>query len=171
MTAPGRELPDLDALLAGPVPATGPTESEGDPVTGEWTRTRGEGFVIAPLWVGRPLTGVYAPERNAAEEAAEAQLFDVVSELDVRYGPHRQVAMHVPLFRKIAGDPMPALFQALCNEDLLGDLAVWGPVQTGRPDTPTRQLAVSLSQSDGDAPMILCAVVSDQPITELREDG
>ena len=66
---------------------------------------------------------------------------------------------------------MPALFQALCDEDLLGDLAVWGPVPTGRPDTPTRQLAVSLSQSDGDAPMILCAVVSDQPITELREDG
>ncbi len=34
MTAPGRDLPDLDALLTGPVPAAGPTVSEGDPVTG-----------------------------------------------------------------------------------------------------------------------------------------
>ncbi|MEV6545572.1 hypothetical protein [Streptomyces sp. NPDC051665] len=171
MTAPGRELPDLDALLAGPVPATGPTVSEGDPATGEWTVTRGEGFVIIPLRVGRPLTGVYAPEWTAAEEAAEAQLADLVRQLDDRYGPHRQVAMHVPLFRKIAGDPMPALFQALCDEDLLGDLVVWGPVPTGRPGASTRQLAVSLSQSDGDAPMILCAVVSDHPITELGEEG
>ena len=171
MTAPGRELRDLDALLTGPVPATGPTVSEGDPATGEWTRTRGEGFVIAPLWMGGPLTGVYAPERNEAEEAAEAQLSALVRQLDDRYGPHRQVAMHVPLFRKIAGDPMPALFQALCDEDLLGDLTVWEPVPTARPETPTRQLAVSLSQSDGDAPMILCAVVSDHPITELPEDG
>ncbi|WP_327401608.1 hypothetical protein OG194_16500 [Streptomyces sp. NBC_01288] len=171
MTAPGRELPDLDTLLIGAVPATGPTVSEGDPATGEWTGTRGEGFVIAPLRVSRPLTGVYAPEWNAAEEAAEAQLAGLVRQLDDRYGPHRQVAMHVPLFRKIAGDPMPALFQALCDEDLLGDLTVWGPVSTGRPGAPTRQLAVSLSQSDGDAPMILCAVVSDRPIIELREDG
>ncbi|MEW1642977.1 hypothetical protein [Streptomyces sp. NPDC091219] len=171
MTALGRELPDLYAVLVGPVPAAGPTVSEGDPARGEWTRTRGEGFVITPLWVGRPLTGVYAPERNALEEAAEARLSFLVGELDGRYGPHRHVGMHVPLFRKIAGEPMPALFQALCDEDLLGDLAVWGPVPTGRSDSPVRHLAVSLSQSDGDAPMILSAVVSDQPVVELPEDG
>jgi hypothetical protein len=171
VTAPGRELSDLDALLTGPVPATGPTVSEGDPATGEWTGTRGAGFAIAPLWRGKPLTGVYAPEWNAAEEADKAQLTSIVRQLDDRYGLHRQVAMHVPLFRKIAGDPMPALFQALCDEDLLGDLTVWGPVPTGSPETPTRQLAVSLSRSDGDAPAILCAVVSDHPITELPEDG
>ncbi|MET7568165.1 hypothetical protein ABZT04_06625 [Streptomyces sp. NPDC005492] len=156
-------LRDIDALLAGLLPTTGPTTSEGDPVTGEWTATRGEGFVIAPLLVGRALTGVYAPEWNKAEEAAETQLASLVGELDARYGPHRQVGMREPLFRHIAGTPMPALFQALCDEDLLGDLTVWGPI-------PTRWLAVSLNQSDGDAPMILCAVVADHPVTEVLPD-
>ena len=165
-----RALPDLEAMLTGPVPATGPTVSECDPATGEWTGTCGEGFVIAPLLVGRPLTGVHAPEWNEAEEAAEAQLTSLVGELGRRYGPHREVAMRVPLFRKIAGDPMPALFQALCDEDLLGDLTVWGPLPHG-PQATARWLAVSLSQSDGDAPMILCAVVTDHPITELPEHG
>ncbi|MET7482640.1 hypothetical protein [Streptomyces sp. NPDC005538] len=160
---PGRPLGAVDALLTGPVPTTGPTTSEGDPATGEWTATRGEGFVIAPLLVGRALTGVYAPEWNKAEEAAETQLASLIGELDARYGPHRQVGMREPLFRRIAGTPMPALFQALCDEDLLGDLTVWGPV-------PTRWLAVSLNQSDGDAPMILCAVVADHPITEVLPD-
>ncbi|MBK3571689.1 hypothetical protein [Streptomyces sp. MBT62] len=167
---PDRAFPDLDALLTGPLPATGPTVSEGDPVTGEWTGTGGEGFVIVPLLVGKPLTGVYAPEWNAAEEAAEAQLTALIGALDRRFGAHREVAMRVPLFRKIAGDPMPALFQALCDEDLLGDLTVWGPLPNG-PEATARWLAVSLGQSDAEAPMILCAAVTDRPITELREDG
>ncbi|WP_019072766.1 hypothetical protein [Streptomyces hokutonensis] len=167
---PDRALSHLDALLTGPLPATGPTVSEGDPATGEWTRTGGEGFVIAPLLVGKPLTGVYAPEWNAAEETAEAQLTVLIGELDRRFGPHREVAMRVPLFRKITGDPMPALFQALCDEDLLGDLTVWGPLPNA-PRSTARWLAVSLNQSDADAPMILCAAVTDHPITELRETG
>jgi hypothetical protein len=167
---PGRAVSDIDALLAESVPTTGPTASDGDPATGEWTRTGGEGFVIAPLWAGKALTGVYTPEWNKAEETAEAQLASLVRELDHRHGPHREVAMRVPLFRKIAGDPMPPLFQALCDEDLLGDLTVWGPMPTG-PGAAPRWLAVSLNQSDGDAPMVMCAVISDCPITELREDG
>lgn len=44
-----------------------------------------------------------------------------------------------------------------------GDLAVWGPVDG-------RWVAVSLDQCDGDAPMILVAVVADRPIVEL-DDG
>jgi hypothetical protein len=161
---------DIGALLAESVPTTGPTVSKGDPATGAWTGTGGEGFVIASLWAGKALTGVYAPEWNEAEEAAEAQRATLVGELDHRYGPHREVAMRVPLFRKIAGDPMPPLFQALCDEDLLGDLTVWGPTRIG-PGAAPRWLAVSLNQSDGDAPMILCAVVSDRPITEPQEAG
>ncbi|MFD7442901.1 hypothetical protein [Streptomyces sp. NPDC059909] len=164
----GQAAAEIEALLAEPVPATGPTVTEGDPVSGEWTVTRGEGFVSVPLWEGDSLTGVYAPEWNDAEEAAEAQLADLVEELDRRWGSHRPVSMRVPIFRNIEDQPMPALFQALCDEDLLGDLAVWGPVPAGSA-TNGRWVAVSLNQSDGDAPMIIAAVVSDRPIIELDE--
>ncbi|MGP3984228.1 hypothetical protein [Streptomyces sp. KR80] len=37
----GRAVSDVEALLAEPVPAAGPTVDEGEPVTGEWTVTRG----------------------------------------------------------------------------------------------------------------------------------
>lgn len=40
----GRAVLDTEALLAGPVPATGPTVDEGEPDTGEWSATAGEGF-------------------------------------------------------------------------------------------------------------------------------
>ncbi|MEV4973669.1 hypothetical protein [Streptomyces scopuliridis] len=160
----GRAVSDVEALLVAPVPAAGPTTGEGDPVTGEWSTTSGAGFRIVPLWESDDLVGVYAPEWNEAEEAAEAYLARLVAELDRRWGAHRRVSMRVPLFRKLAGEPMPALFQALCDEDCLGDLTVWGPVSAGR-----RWVAVSVNQCDGDAPMIMTAVVSDRPITELEE--
>src|SRR5690606_4388433 len=118
-----------------PLPASGPAVAEGEPVTGEWTATRGEGFLIVPLWEGDSLTGVYGPEWNAAEEAAEARLRSLVARLDARWGAHRRVSMRVPLLR-------PA-----------------GP----------RGAAVSLNQSDADAPMILVGVVSDRPVTEPEE--
>jgi hypothetical protein len=159
---------DIEALLAEPVPAAGPTVSEGEPDTGEWTVTRGEGFLIIPLWESESLTGVYEPEWNEVEETAEGYLADLVQELYRRWGSHRKVAMHVPLFRKQADEPMPPLFQALCDKDLLGDLAVWGPVAAG-PDAGARWVAVSINQCDGDAPMIMTVVVSDRPITDLEE--
>ncbi|MFE7773978.1 hypothetical protein ACFU5O_08765 [Streptomyces sp. NPDC057445] len=164
----GRAAADIEALLAEPVPATGPTVAEGDPVAGEWTVTRGAGFVIIPLWEGDSLTGVYAPEWNDVEEAAEGHLADLVQELDRRWGTHRPVGMRVPVFRSAENEPMPSMFQALCDEDLLGDLAVWGPVPTDSA-TDGPWVAVSLNQSDGDAPMIMAAVVSDRPIVELEE--
>ncbi|MGW3675341.1 hypothetical protein ACWD8C_30280, partial [Streptomyces sp. NPDC005166] len=73
----GRAVRDVEALLAGPVPTTGPTDSQGDPVTGEWTATSGEGFRILPLWESDSLVGVYAPEWNDAEEAARGHLDDL----------------------------------------------------------------------------------------------
>lgn len=82
----GRAVRDVEALLAGPVPATGPTDSQGDPVTGEWTATSGEGFRILPLWESDSLVGVYAPEWNDAEEAARGHLDDLVAELDRQIG-------------------------------------------------------------------------------------
>lgn len=123
-----RAVSDIEALLAGPVPATGPTDSQGDPVTGEWINTSGEGFRILPLWESDSLVGVYAPEWNDADEAARGHLEDLVAELDRRWGAHRKVGMRVPIFRKIADESMPPLFQALCDKDCLGDLSVWGPV-------------------------------------------
>ena len=74
---------------------------------------------IVPLWESDALTGVYGVEWNQAEEAAAANLSLVVRELDRTWGAHRRVSMHVPLFRNQAGEPMPALFQALVRHGLL----------------------------------------------------
>ncbi|MFD7403790.1 hypothetical protein ACFV7R_14205 [Streptomyces sp. NPDC059866] len=158
----------IEALLARPLPAAGPVVSEDEPVTGEWAVTGGEGFLIAPLWESGDFTGLYAPEWNQAADAAEAHLSSLVRQLDRRWGPHRKVSMRVPLFRRLAGEAMPPLFHTLSHKDLLGDLAVWGPVTAG-PDAAPRWVAVSLNQSDGDAPMIMIVVVTDRPITELEE--
>jgi hypothetical protein len=159
-----RAVSDVEALLAAPVPASGPTVAEGAPLTGEWSATGGEGFRIVPLWEGDDLVGVYEREWTEAEEAAQGHLDSLVAELDARWGPHRRVAMHVPLFRKQADEPMPPLFQALCDEECYGDLSVWGPPALG-----ARWVGVSVNQSDGDAPMIIVAVVSDRPVVELPE--
>ncbi|MFJ4744683.1 hypothetical protein [Streptomyces sp. NPDC088775] len=163
MFGTGRAVRDIEALLAGPVPAEGPTADEGEPDTGEWSATAGEGFRIVPLWEGDDLVGVYGREWEEAEEAASVHLADLVGELDHRWGAHRMVCMRVPVFRDQADEPLPPLYRALCDTDCLGDLAVWGPVDG-------RWLAVSLNQCDGDAPMILVAVVADRPIVEL-DDG
>ncbi|RLP98308.1 hypothetical protein [Micromonospora sp. CV4] len=162
--ATDRAVSDIEALLAGDLPTAGATVSEGDPATGEWTATVGEGFRIRPLWESDALTGVYGPEWNEAEEAAAENLALVVRELDSRWGPHRRVSMRVPLFRNQAGEPMPTVFQALCSVDCYGDLAVWGPLAVSG-----RWVGVSVNQCDGDAPMILTAVVSDRPIIELED--
>ncbi|MGW3606912.1 hypothetical protein [Micromonospora sp. NPDC005161] len=159
-----RAVSDIEVLLAADLPTGGATVSEGDPVTGEWTATRGEGFHISPLWESDDLVGVYGTEWNKAEEAAAENLALVVRDLDSRWGPHRRVSMRVPLFRNQAGEPMPAMFQALCDVDCYGDLAVWGPLTVSG-----RWIAVSVNQCDGDAPMILTAVVSDRPIIELAD--
>ncbi|MFL4948394.1 hypothetical protein ACJ6WE_13690 [Streptomyces sp. MMS24-I31] len=165
----GRVLSYVDGLLGGYVPGAGPTTSEGEPVTGEWTMTRGEGFVFAPLWESDSLVGVYAPDWNEAELAVHDHLAALVEALDHRWGPHRVVGMRVPLFRRIAGEAMPPLFEALSGQDFLGDLTVWGPLPAG-PERSPRWLAVSLNQSDGDAPVIVTAVVTDHPVIELQDD-
>ncbi|MFF2652148.1 hypothetical protein [Streptomyces sp. NPDC058045] len=165
-----RAVSDIEALLTGPVPATGPTRSEGDPATGEWTVTTGRGFVFAPLWESESFEQRPADEWNAAQDAASAHLAALVRELDARWGAHRTVRMHVPLFRKQTGRPMPEFFQALADEDCYGDLTVWGgPLPTAAPDR--RWIALSLNQSDGDAPLILIAAVTTDEITELPEEG
>ncbi|WP_409469945.1 hypothetical protein [Streptomyces sp. HC307] len=162
----GRALSDIEALLAEPLPAAGPTTREGAPDTGEWSATRGEGFVLVPLWEGEALTGVYGREWDAVTSKAQEHLVSLAAELDRRWGAHRMVGMHVPLFRKQAGEALPEPFQALSDHDFYGDLAVWGPV-TG--DSGPRWVGVSLNHYDGDAPMIMTALVADRPITELDE--
>ncbi|MDG4837718.1 hypothetical protein O7631_14455 [Micromonospora sp. WMMD967] len=160
----GRAVSDVESLLAAELPTDGDPVSEGDPATGEWTGTRGAGFRIIPIWESADLVGVYGADWNEAEDAAMANLALVTGELDRRWGPHRRVSMHVPMFRKQAGTPMPVLFQSLSGLDCYGDLAVWGPT----PDDG-RWVAVSVNQCDGDAPMIMTAVVSRFAITELPE--
>ncbi|MFH8438792.1 hypothetical protein ACH4A3_26695 [Streptomyces sp. NPDC018007] len=169
---PARAVAEAERLLAAPVPATGPTTAEGDPATGEWTATEGAGFRIVPLWESDPLTGVYAPEWNDAEDAAEGHLASLSGELDQRLGPHATVRLHVPLRRWLSGgSPVEPLFQALFRADLYGDLALWGPVGAAGPDgSDDRWLAVTVGHGDGDAPFVLAALVSDRPVLEPADD-
>ncbi|MFJ7324831.1 hypothetical protein ACIQVN_01095 [Streptomyces cyaneofuscatus] len=166
---PARAVAEAEQLFASAVPPTGPTTAHGDPATGEWTATEGAGFRIVPLWEGDPLTGVYAPEWNDAEDAAEAHLARLAEELDHRWGPHTTVRLHVPLLRRQSGGgaPVEPLFQALFAEDLYGDLTVWGPIGAAGPGgSGDRWFAVTVGHSDGDAPLVLAALVSDRPVTE-----
>ncbi|MFI9625664.1 hypothetical protein [Streptomyces sp. NPDC052042] len=157
-----RALADMEALLMAPLPESGPVVPEGDPGTGEWTGTRGAGFRVAPLWEGEPLTGVYGREWTDAEEAAEAHLAAVAEALDHRWGPHRGVPMGAALMRRQDGAPVDPLFGALLDQDLYGDLAVWGPV-----DGTGRWAGLTVGHSDGDAPLVLAAFVSDRPVTAV----
>ncbi|MEU8524355.1 MULTISPECIES: hypothetical protein [Streptomyces] len=138
-------MTELDALLEGPLPP--------------------EGFAILQLWEGPSLIGVYEQEWAEAEATAEARLAAVRDALDARWGPHRKVGMRVPIFRASRDTLMPPFFQALVDRYLLGDLAVWGPV-----GDQARYVGVSLNQSDGDAPMIVAAAVSEHPIVELEDE-
>ena len=140
----GRAVAEVDALLTAPVPP--------------------EGFATLQLWEGPSLVGVYEEEWAAAEATAQGRLAAVRDALDARWGPHRNVGMRVPIFRKIDGASMPPLFRSLVDQDLNGDLAVWGPV-----GDKGRYVGVSLNQCDGDAPMIVAAVVSQDPIVELED--
>ncbi|WP_405456951.1 hypothetical protein OG786_08365 [Streptomyces sp. NBC_00101] len=160
-----RAVAEVAALAAGPVPARGPTLGEGDPVTGEWRATAGEGFRLVPLWESDDLTGAYGSDWTDAEGAAQRQLGLLVAELDVRWGPHRRVAMHPALSRRRAGRPLPEPFAALIDEDCHGDLSVWGPLP-GR----DRWVGVSVGHSDGDAPLVMVALVSESPVVELDPD-
>ncbi|MFI6142767.1 hypothetical protein ACIBCC_31805 [Streptomyces griseus] len=157
----GRAVAEVAGLLGAPVPASGPTTDEGDPVTGAWTTVVGEGFRIVPLWEGPSLTGVYAPEWNDAVEAAERRPAEVAEALGGGWGPYRTVRLHVALLRWEAGAPVEPLFEALFAKDLYGDLVVWGPLAPGG-----RWIALTVGHSDGDAPPVLAALVSDRPITE-----
>ncbi|MGW6587002.1 hypothetical protein [Streptomyces globisporus] len=162
-----RAAAEVAGLLTAPVPTDGPTTAEGDPVTEEWTVTAGAGFRIVPLWEGDPLTGVYAPEWNDAEEAAASHLAELARALDARWGPHRRVRLDGPLMRRQGGSPVEPLFEALFSQDLYGDLEVWGPLDPGG-----RWIALIAGHSDGDAPFVLAALVGDRPIPEPEDfDG
>lgn len=156
----GRAVSAVEAALSAPLPESGPTADEGEPDTGEWVSTRGEGFLLIPLWESAALTGVYGREWSDAEATAEAHLSAVVRELDRRWGAHRTVTMGPALLGRPAGEP----FRTLVAKDCNGDLTVWGPV----PAAPgARWAAVSLNQSDGDAPMMLTALITDRPLPDV----
>jgi hypothetical protein len=155
-----RAVSDIESALAVSLPASGPTTDEGEPVTGEWTVTRGEGLMLFPLWESDDLVGVYAPEWNDAEATAEGHLSALVAELDRRWGSHREVSMGPALWERPTTEP----FRTLVAKDCLGSLSVWGPV-TG---SNSRWVAVSLNQCDGDAPMILTALITARPINSLE---
>jgi len=159
----GRVVAAVEAALSDArLPDAGPVADEGEPETGEWRATRGEGFLLFPLWESAPLTGVYGREWTDAEATAEEHLAAVVRELDRRWGPHRTVTMGPDLLRaRPAAEPFRTLLAKDCN----GDLALWGPVPAAPGD---RWAAVSLNQSDGDAPMTLTALITDRPLPENR---
>ncbi|MET9367015.1 hypothetical protein ABZY00_04065 [Streptomyces griseoflavus] len=149
-----RAVSAIESALTAPLP--GPAADEGEPVTGEWAATRGEGFLLFPLWESEPLTGVYERAWTDAETAAEANLTALVTELDTRWGPHRTLPLLGPEARPPGAEPFRTLLAKDCN----GDLALWGPL----PGPAPRWAAVSLNHSDGDAPLTLTALVTDHPL-------
>ncbi|CAM5520584.1 hypothetical protein GCM10010329_54740 [Streptomyces spiroverticillatus] len=164
----GRARAEIDALLAGAVPASGPTNVERQKYTGNWLSSRGAGFVIAELWAGEDLSGVYGREWDAAEEQASGHLDVLTEELDARWGTHEEVGMTAAVFRATSGDPVPPLYTELRNLDAFGDLRVWGPVRVPDGDSD-RWVGISVNQIDGDTPHFLIAVVTDRPIREPEE--
>ncbi|OII63863.1 hypothetical protein BJP40_22595 [Streptomyces sp. CC53] len=163
-----RAVADIEVLLARPVPADGPTESEYDPLSGERTGTAGEGFVLARLWASRWLDDVSVDEWHAEVAGGDLKALDLTAELTRRWGPARQIAMHPAMFRHQAGEPLPPVFQALCDADDFGDLTVWGPVPAG-PAGAERWVGISVGHGDDKAPLVLTAVVTDRDIVELDD--
>lgn len=151
---------EVEALLAAQVPDSGPTTAEGDPATGEWTVTTGTGFRIVPLWEGEALTGLYDAEWSDATEGGVEQLNALSKALEQRWGPYRMIQIHGPLLRWQMDEPVEPLFAALFSQDLYGDLHVWGPLPGGR------YVATTIGHSDGDAPLIMAALVTTEPITQ-----
>ncbi|WP_411080725.1 hypothetical protein [Streptomyces sp. cmx-18-6] len=151
-----RAVAEAEELLAAPVRSTGPTVARGVPLTGEWSATDGAGFRIVPLWEGPSLTGVYGREWNDAEDAAEGHLVALADELDRRWGPHRTIQVHTAVHERQTGGTVGPLFEALFSQDLYGDLTVWGPVGPAG-----RWFAVTVGHSDGDAPLVLAALVGE----------
>ncbi|WP_405938992.1 hypothetical protein [Streptomyces sp. NBC_00726] len=79
-----RTAAEVAALLTAPLPAAGPTAAGGDPDTGEWRATTGEGFRAVPLWE--------SDGDDDDPDAAEARLDALVAELDTHWGPDRGTA-------------------------------------------------------------------------------
>ncbi|MFC8392674.1 MULTISPECIES: hypothetical protein [unclassified Streptomyces] len=154
----------IETALSSPLPTSGPTTDQGEPLTGEWTSTRGEGFLLLPLWQSETLTGVYGREWNEAEARAESHLAALTSHLDAHWGPHRTLNMRAPLLRRGSDERFPEPFRTLFAKDCYGDLTLWGPLPTRLPSP--RWAALALNQSDGDAPLILTALITDHPLTE-----
>jgi hypothetical protein len=155
-----RAAAEVVDLAAAAVPDAGPTTAEGDPATGEWTVTTGAGFRIVPLGEGEGLTGVYGGEWSDATEGGVEHLNALSKALETRWGPYRTIQLHGPLLRWQMDQPVEPLHEALFSMDLYGDLHVWGPLPTGR------WLATTIGHSDGDAPLVLAALVTDHPITQ-----
>ncbi|WP_143662601.1 hypothetical protein [Streptomyces sp. CB03238] len=156
----------VDALLALPVPESGPTaweQSEGE----GWSGSYGAGFRLKLLWESRAYFGVPGPEWDAAQEEAEEYLAALTSALDERWGPHREVSMRAFVLGDVDDESVLPLFAELRAFDLYGELMVWGPA--GSPQGP-RWVGVSVGQCDEDAPHMMVAAVSDVPIEELPGD-
>jgi hypothetical protein len=163
-----RALAEVDALLAGEIPAGGPPQYETEPHTGKWLAVRGEGYAIAELWSGEDLSGVYEKEWEQAQELASGHLDELTAQLDARWGAHRQAGTRLAVWWSEGDPPLPPLYAQLRRLDALGTLHVWGPVRPpgGEAD---RWAALSLHQIDGDCPFFLTAVVTDRPIEELDD--
>jgi hypothetical protein len=164
-----RALAEIDALLAGEVPAAGPPVYALQPCTEDWLSVRGEGYAVAELWAGHDLSGVYDEEWTAAQEAASGHLDDLTKELDARWGTHRKAGMRVPVCWSEGDPPLPPLYRELRRLDALGTLRIWGPVRAPGGDAD-RWAGVSVSQIDGDRPFFLIAAVTDRPIEELTDE-
>ncbi|GAA0599167.1 hypothetical protein HPO96_21710 [Kribbella sandramycini] len=150
---------EVTELLVADVPAAGPVTAAGDPATGEWTHTTGPGFRVIPLWEGGDLTGLYEADWTAATETAEAHLKHLAAALSATWGPPRVISIDGPMLKHQMGQPVEPLYRALFAQDLYGDLHLWGPIETRWP-------ALVLGHSDGDAPLVLAALISTQEITQ-----
>lgn len=162
----GRAVAAVDALLAEPLPASGPTQWEPSKEEG-WSGSYGAGFRLKLLWESRSYFGVPGAEWDAAQEEAEEYLTALTRALEERWGPHRVVSMRAFLTGEADDESVLPLFAELRAFDLYGELMVWGPVAS--PHGP-RWVAVSVGQCDDDAPHMMVGGVIDVPIEEPPGD-
>ncbi|UGY93373.1 hypothetical protein [Streptomyces gobiensis] len=117
-------------------------------------RVSGDDFYMVPLRISDSFSypnndpAVY----RAVSAEFERELEEIGRALDSRWGVHELVPMFGFYELYVDQEPIPRLFQHLCNFGFFGDLLVWR--------REGRWVGLSVGHEDKEQPLVLFAVVS-----------